>query len=215
MKKTFLCFFMILICVFNVALCSCSKNTGETEPTQNKEEIEFRSKVNEKLGFEYSFDTLKMKSVKDFASMIDSINTYIPAFSSKEDLDDGYIEDFFIRYYSAIDPESCDIIENEEGEKIAVANRDTVLSLLFFIFRTDSFEFPSKEENPAFYSDGSMVYIKTINPGDAVYSVSQTKAGNDGNYIIMKRMRGEDGIESFKLNFTEDEFGYYISSIEN
>ena len=215
MKKSFLCFFMALICVFSVALCSCSKTSGEPETTQNKEEVEFRSKVNEKLGFEYSFDTAKMKSVDDFASMIDKTNTYIPAFSSKEDIDEAYIEDFFIRYYSGVDPESCDVIENEEGEKTAVANRDTVISLLFLIFRIDSFDFPTKEENPGFYSDGSMVYIKTADPGDAVYCVSETKSENTENYIIMSRMRGEDGIESFRLNFAEDEFGYYISSIEN
>lgn len=206
---------MILICVFNAALCSCSKTPGETGTTQSKEDIEFQSKVNEKLGFEYSFDTLKMNSVEDFASMIDSIDTYIPAFSSEEELDEAYIEDFFIRYYSAIDPESCDVIESEEGGKTAVVNRETVLSLLFLIFRADSFELPAKEESPDFYCDGSMVYIKISDPGDAVYSVSETKTENEGNYIIMKRMRGEDGIESFKLNFSEDEFGYYISSIEN
>lgn len=215
MKKRVFCLFAALLCLMSALLCSCSSKSATEGTTMNPEQSEFQSKIDEKLDFDYDLGYEKPGTVNDFVSAIGEIYTNIPAFKSAEDLNEEYIRNFFIRYYSGIDPKSCDIVEGKDGKTTACVNKNRVLSLLFRIFRIEDYELPAKEKSPDFYADGSKVYVTVIDTGDAVYHVSETTDSDGSAGFVMKRVEGKDGVESFRINLAKDEFGYYISSIEN
>lgn len=214
----FLCAIMILLCS---CLCACGKSNDPqpSEPdstaeatTVDPEMSEYASAASEKVD-DYDFSDYKIKSVESFASMISEVYCSIPALENKDKADSEYIEEFFRRYYTGIDPFSCDI-EEHDGRDYAVVSAKRVYSLLYILLRVDDYKMPSKTDNGMFYSENGNAYIALYEKNDVVYRPQKTQQNENGAYITMQRASGKEDVDSFTIYLASDDMGTYITSIK-
>ena len=216
MAKRFLCVLLISVLVSSCVLAGCSKESGvSAETTLSAEELsENQSLFDGRFDFDYQFaDDKRAKSYKAFTDPLKEVYITLPAFSSNEDIDDAYVSDFFIRFFSGIDPYSFDSVEGEDGRTYAAVSTDRIYSLLFYMLRVDNFKMPSKEENPDFYADGGNAFVLIRETDGSAYHITKEVDDETGCYIILtKGSKGSDAPE-YRIDFAEDEYGCYISSI--
>ncbi|MBR0121898.1 MAG: hypothetical protein IJM10_08945 [Clostridia bacterium] len=214
MSKKYLCLLLTVIISLPCVLSACSGGTT-AETTLSAEELsENRSLFENKFEFNYEFAGSKRAvSYKSFTDPLKEVYITLPAFQNKNDIDADYISEFFIRFFSGIDPYSFDSVEGEDGRKYAAVTTDRIYSLLFYMLRVDDYKMPSKEENLDFYADGENAFVAIRQTDGSAYHITEEVDDETGCYIILtKGKKGSDAPE-YRIDFADDEYGCYIRSI--
>ncbi|MBR4765676.1 MAG: hypothetical protein IK085_02805 [Clostridia bacterium] len=214
MAKRVLCILTTMLLLFSLILTACS-DKGKTAATAlSAEELsENRSLYDGRFSFNYEFADTKAKSIKSFTDNITEVYISLPAFESKEDIDAEYVSDFFIRFFSGIDPYSFDAIEGDDGRRYAAVTTDRIYSLLFYMLRVDDYKMPAKDENPDFYAEGEKAFVLVEETDGSAYHITKEVDDETGCYVIFtKGSKGSDAPE-YRIDFAEDEYGCYFRSI--
>ena len=215
MAKRSLSVLLVLVLAFSCALAGCSGKSSTSDVTLNPEELsENQSLFENKFDFNYEFtDDKKATSYKSFTDPLKEVYITLPPFESKENIDADYISDFFIRFFSGIDPYSFDSVEGEDGRKYASMSTDRVYSLLFYMLRVDGYRMPSNEENHDFYGQVGNAFIALRETDGSAYHITKEVDDETGCYIILTKGKNGSDAPEYRLDFAEDEYGCYISSI--
>ncbi|MBQ6263932.1 MAG: hypothetical protein IJK60_00595 [Clostridia bacterium] len=215
MKKRNLFFILILLTGISLALSGCAGKEAPVETSLSAEELsENQSLFDNRFDFDYQFAGDKRAvNYKAFTEPLKEVYISLPEFKSKEDIDVGYISDFFIRFFSGIDPYSFDSVEGEDGRTYAAVSTDRVYSLLFYMLRVDDYKMPAKDENPDFYAQGENAFVLINETDGSAYHITKEVDDETGCYIILTKGKNGSDAPEYRVDFAQDEYGCYISSI--